>query len=720
MELCRFDFEVQSRVRAIFIVNLTLALALALAHLRWLEAALADTPCVSPSKSIQKMARTPVRELSSYLLAGQLYHHGCLHLRLRPHSRLLVPNPSVVRATHIAPGRPFSWSASRRLAQQPSSAATASQDESTPAASSAADDLRPSAPDGNAPLRKKLKKIGKALKASGHKKPSNSSRQNVPGWELTVGIEIHAQLNTHHKLFSPAIPPLPSDEPNTHVALFDLAMPGSQPVFQTDALVPALRAALALKCDIQPVSRWDRKHYFWWDQPSGYQITQYYEPFAKNGYITLYERDGIAAKDGEQVRIGIRQVQMEQDTAKTIARPDGVQWVDFNRVGVPLIEIITEPDIHHPKTAAALVRKVQMYLNAVDSCVSGMEAGGLRADINVSVRRKNHPHFESMPLGQRTEIKNLSSFKAVEDAIIAERDRQISVLVDGGVIAGETRGWSIGGTETTRLRGKEGEVDYRYMPDPDLPPITISEQVISHLGANLGILPDAEVDELVTQYGLKTKDALALLQFDDGHRLEYFYNVVQRLQDRLGDQWGTDCAVLAGNWVLHELGRLTSERNASADGTVQTLDISPTGECSRVPAQHLADVVYYLHTMRVTARVAKDLLFAVYRGDLSGTSPESYASVEEAIEKENLWFNSLSRDQYRVLAIETVRKENSVLEYFIKHYSKGTEYPTGRLMFLVGRMMKTGPAERMDPQVVRDVLAEVVENACKATPPGRQ
>lgn len=665
------------------------------------------------------MARTPVRELSSYLLAGQLHHHGCLHLRLRPPSRLLRPTLPTSRDTPFATSRPFSWSGRSYLNQQSPSSATVSQDEPTPgtAASSAAGGPRASpSPESGAPLRKKLKNIGKALKASGHKKIPNSSRQHVSGWELTVGIEIHAQLNTHHKLFSPASPPLPSDEPNTHVALFDLAMPGSQPIFQPDALVPALRAALALDCNIQPISRWDRKHYFWWDQPSGYQITQYYEPFAKDGHITLYQRDGIAEEDGEQVRIGIRQVQMEQDTAKTIARPDGAQWVDFNRVGVPLIEIITDPDIHHPKTAAALVRKVQMYLNAVDSCVSGMEAGGLRADVNVSVRRRDHALFDSMPLGQRTEIKNLSSFKAVEDAIIAERDRQISVLMEGGVIAGETRGWSIGGTETTRLRGKEGEVDYRYMPDPDLPPITISQQVISHLGENLGILPDAELDELVSQYGLKTKDALALMQSDDGHRLEYFYNVIQILQDRLGDQWGTDCAVLAGNWVLHELGRLTSERNALVDGTLQTLDISPAGECARVPAQHLADIVYYLHTMRVTARVAKELLFAVYRGDLSGPWPETYASVEEAIEKEDLWFNSLSREEYRDLAVETIGQQADVLKGFIRHYTKGAAYPTGQLMFLVGRMMRDGPAGRMEPQVAREVLAEVVEKACKETP----
>jgi aspartyl-tRNA(Asn)/glutamyl-tRNA(Gln) amidotransferase subunit B len=650
------------------------------------------------------MARTSIRELSSYLLAGQLHHRGCLRLRLRSQSCLLDRAGAPVRATQVIPSRAFSWSVPRGLTRQLSAAPTTSH---------LADDTNASSPPELAePMRKKLKNAEKALKASGHKKAPNSSRQSVPGWELTVGIEIHAQLNTPHKLFSPAIQPLPSDEPNTRAALFDLAIPGSQPIFQQQALIPALRAALALNCDIQPVSRWDRKHYFWWDQPNGYQITQYYEPFSKNGYIMLYERDGIAPEDGQEVRVGIRQVQMEQDTAKTIARPDGVQWVDFNRVGVPLIEIITDPDIHYPQTAAALVRKVQMYLNAVDSCVSGMEAGGLRADVNVSVRPRDRPSSGPMPLGQRTEIKNLSSFKAVEDAIIAERDRQIALLKEGGVVAGETRGWSIGGTETTRLRGKEGEVDYRYMPDPDLPPVIISPQVVSHLVENLGMLPDAEVDELVSKFGLKTKDALALMQVDDGHRLEYFYNVVQRLQSRLGDQWDMQCMTLAGNWVLHELGRLTSERNASADGMVQTLDISPEGECARVPAQHLADIIYYRHTKRIGAGVAKELLFAVYRGDLSGKMPDTYTSIEEAVETEGLWFKPLSREEYQSMAIQAVKQNDKVLSSFIAHYSRGDKYPTGQLMFLLGRMMKDGPAERMDPQVAREVLAEVLEKAC--------
>lgn len=555
------------------------------------------------------------------------------------------------------------------------------------------------------PLRKQLKAGAKA-----NKKVASSRKQTIPGWELTVGIEIHAQLNTCHKLFSPAAPPLPSNDPNTRVALFDLAIPGSQPLFQTDALIPAVRAALALNCKIQRVSRWDRKHYFWWDQPSGYQITQFYEPFARQGCITLLARDGIAAEDGNSLTVGIRNIQMEQDTAKTLARPDGVQLVDFNRVGVPLIEIITEPEIHHPKTAAALVRKIQTYVNSVDACVSGMEAGGLRADVNVSVRRTDGPLGTSTPLGQRTEIKNLSSFKAVEDAIIAERDRQIAVLEAGGVVLSETRGWSIGGTETTRLRGKEGEVDYRYMPDPDLAPLYIGDDVVSHLRNNLGMLPDAEVDELIAEYGLKTQDAMALIHLNDGGRIEYFYDVIQRLQARLSSAWTQDCAVLAGNWILHELGRLTSEKNSSVDGEAEDLGMTASGDCARVPSTHLADILYFLYQKRISSGTAKELLFAIYRGDLGHASADGYASVEEAIEKEGLWSKQLSQQDYQELASQVLEDEGIALK---KHFEpfflgRGKKYPEGQLMRFVGKMIRSGPSESIDPKVAVKVLRDVI------------
>ncbi|KAK3384840.1 amidotransferase-like protein [Podospora didyma] len=542
--------------------------------------------------------------------------------------------------------------------------------------------------------RKQAKDQAKALKASGKKqKKKNTDNQTVPGWELTVGIEIHAQLNTPRKLFSPAATSF-NDTPNSHVALFDVALPGSQPAFQPDALIPAVRAALALGCDIQHVSRFDRKHYFHWDQPAGYQITQFYEPFAKDGHIVLRARDGIAAEDGDSIKIGIKQVQMEQDTAKTMALPGEVQWLDFNRVGVPLIEVITLPQMHHPATAAALVRKVQMLLNSVDACVSGMEAGGLRADVNVSVRRTDDTSGE---LGTRTEIKNLSSFKAVEDAIIAERDRQIALLEAGGVVAGETRGWSLGGTETRRLRGKEGEVDYRYMPDPDLGPVVIDEQLVSHLATSMGMLPDAEMDQLISEYGLSTKDALSLVQLDDGARIQYFYNVLDELELRLGADKSSDQShvLLAANWCLHELGKLTE---VSSD-----LEMTPSGEC-KVGSADLAAILHHIHRRQITAKVAKDLLWSVFRGEIE------HRGVSEAIEAQGMWFQELAEEEYAAIADSVVQGEMKVVGEFLRFKTGKTKaYPQGKLMFLVGRMLQAGPEQKMDPASAERVLRVRIE-----------
>ena len=200
-----------------------------------------------------------------------------------------------------------------------------------------------------------------------------------------------------------------------------------------------------------------------------------------DGAVTLFEHDGVGPENGQKIQVGIKQVQMEQDTAKSNQHSATSQLVDFNRAGHPLIEIVTLPHIHHPKVAAACVKKIQALLQAVNANETGIEVGGLRADVNVSVRPK-HPRSNaggSRELGQRTEIKNLVSFQAVEDAILAERDRQIRLLTAGEKIVGETRGWTLGAQETTSLRGKEGEVDYRYIPDPDLSAVLISEVVFS-------------------------------------------------------------------------------------------------------------------------------------------------------------------------------------------------------------------------------------------------
>ena len=259
---------------------------------------------------------------------------------------------------------------------------------------------------------------------------------------------------------------------------------------------------------------------------------------------------------------------MEQDTAKSQELPSHAVLLDFNRVSRPLIEIITLPEIHSPATAAACVRKIQAILQSCGAVNTGMEMGGLRADVNVSVRRTGDTN--TAELGQRTEIKNLSSFKAVEDAVVAERDRQIAVLKGGGKIDGETRGWTIGSIETRRLREKEGSVDYRYMPDPDIAPVVVGEQLVEALRTSMPPSPD-ELLRMLTeepQYMLTMEDAKPLLELDDCARLEYYLDAVDELyllqkadvnnnnNNNNNGAKSTATGKTVGNWVLHELGGL--------------------------------------------------------------------------------------------------------------------------------------------------------------------
>lgn len=522
--------------------------------------------------------------------------------------------------------------------------------------------------------------------------------ESLDEWELTVGVEIHAQLNTERKLFSYAASTI-NDTPNTHVAYFDVALPGSMPIFQKETLIPAIRGALALSCNIQRHSRFDRKHYFHWDQPAGYQITQYYEPFAKDGYITLYAHDGIAEEDGEEIRIGIKQVQMEQDTAKTISQPGDVHLLDFNRVGLPLIEIISLPQIHHPSTAAAFVRKVQTLLNSVDACVLGMQSGGLRADVNVSVKRRGSEENSGCEyagvqgLGQRTEIKNLSSFKSIKDAIIAERDRQIAVLEAGGIIEGETRGYAIGSTETRRLRGKEGEVDYRYMPDPDLAPVIIDEKLTQHLGATLGVLPDAELAILQDEYGFTVKDAINLVSLNEGGRVEYFRNVVDVLALLKPEEPQTKLGKLASNWVLHELGALIADSTDEEN----PLGFTSFGACL-ISYSQLAHLICYVEEGKITGKTAKKVLKMLFENGLMGKE----VSVEDVIEEEGLWLEKMGMEEYEELVRRVCEEEMRTVEEIL-------EGKTGKINFLLGKVMKGDTEGRVQPIIVREVLGRVVE-----------
>lgn len=410
--------------------------------------------------------------------------------------------------------------------------------------------------------------------------------------------------------------------------------------------------------------------------------------------------DGIDPNDISEpgatgLTIGIKQIQMEQDTAKTALQPPSTYLLDFNRVSHPLIEIITLPQIHSPATAAATVRKIQSLLKSVDSCVAGMEMGGLRADVNVSVRKRgstgdNNEYSGVKGLGTRTEIKNLSSFKAVEDAVTAERDRQIKVLEAGGVIEGETRGWTIGSTETTRLRSKEGEVDYRYMPDPDLPPVLISSELVNHLRKTLPELPDSTISRTLNDFGLSMKDAKTLFSFDDGERLEYCAETIDLVSKKISaqglndDQNQAKVGKLVANWVLHEIGGLlTSDGREWSDLTITT--------------EELTSLLANLMSKQITARVGKQILQQLYDED-----SDDRISVDARIDEGNLRLRPISREEYIELA-QSIMDENPDMVSAVR--DKGQK---GKTMWFVGQMVRRAEEGTVEAEKAKEIIEELL------------
>lgn len=409
----------------------------------------------------------------------------------------------------------------------------------------------------------------------------------------------------------------------------------------------------------------------------------------------MTQHDGIGSGDGESVAVGIKQVQMEQDTAKSQASDPGTNWIDFNRAGQPLIEIISLPQIHSPETAAAYVRKIQAILLSVNAVTTGMEMGGLRADVNVSVQRGGGPPGTSQysgitGLGQRTEIKNLSTLKGVEEAIKAERDRQINVLEAGGEIDGETRGWSMAAPTVTRiLRGKEGEVDYRYMPDADIAPIIIGTDLVDHIRRTLPKLPNQLLQMLTEdrRYGLSMTDAKILLQLDEGDRLEYYCSVVEKLNlicrnpEFMPDVSST--GQLTANWVMHELGSLvtTNEKSWKED---------------YVPPGKLAWILANLASKRITGSSAKQVLKLVFDGD--------GREVNAIIREDGLLYTPLREDEYANLANAVMTQHSDKVKQIRE---KGQ---TGKLMFLVGQMMRTGEDGRVEAKRAESILRRLIMN----------
>jgi len=404
-------------------------------------------------------------------------------------------------------------------------------------------------------------------------------------WEVVIGMEIHAQVTSKSKLFSGASTAF-GGEPNAQVSLVDAAMPGMLPVINEECVRQAVRTGLGLNAQINLRSVFDRKNYFYPDLPQGYQISQYKSPVVGEGEV-IVDLDG-----GRSVSIGIERLHLEQDPGKMLHdRSPSLSYIDFNRCGVALMEIVSKPDIRDAEQAKAYVTKLRSIMRYLGTCDGDMEKGSLRADVNVSVRKPG------APLGTRCEIKNMNSITFIGQAIEYEARRQIEILEDGGKIEQETRRFDPGKGETRSMRSKEEAHDYRYFPDPDLLPLEFSQEFVDELKAKLPELPDQKKARFVADFGLSAYDASVLVA--ERESAVFYETVLDRLANRTRD------GKIAANWVINELfGRLNKEGRDIAD--------------SPVNAEQLAAIVDMIGEGTINGRQAKDLFEIVW---LEGGDP---------------------------------------------------------------------------------------------------
>lgn len=399
-------------------------------------------------------------------------------------------------------------------------------------------------------------------------------------WEMVIGMEIHAQVTSNSKLFSGASTTF-GGEPNSHVSLVDAAMPGMLPVINGECVRQAVRTGLGLNAKINLRSVFDRKNYFYPDSPQGYQISQYKSPIVGEGEVVV-ELDG-----GKTATIGIERLHLEQDAGKLLHdQSPTMSYVDLNRCGVALMEIVSKPDIRDAEQAKAYVTKLRSILRYLGTCDGDMEKGSLRADVNVSVRKPG------APLGTRCEIKNMNSINFIGQAIEYEARRQIEILEDGGQIDQETRLYDPNKGETRSMRSKEEAHDYRYFPDPDLLPLEFSQSFVDELKAKLPELPDQKKTRFVADFGLSAYDASVLVA--ERESAVFYETVLDRLVNRARD------GKMAANWVINELfGRLNKEgRNITG---------------SPVTSEQLAAIIDLIGEGTISGKIAKDLFEIVWQ-----------------------------------------------------------------------------------------------------------
>jgi aspartyl-tRNA(Asn)/glutamyl-tRNA(Gln) amidotransferase subunit B len=407
-------------------------------------------------------------------------------------------------------------------------------------------------------------------------------------WELVMGLEIHAQVASRSKLFSGAAVGFGAG-PNEQVSLVDAAMPGMLPVLNRFCVEQAIRTGLGLKAQINLKSRFDRKNYFYPDLPQGYQISQFEFPIVGEGEV-LVERD-----DGSSFIVRIERLHLEQDAGKSIHDLDpNATYVDLNRSGTALMEIVSKPDIRTPEEAAAYVKKIRAILVTLGTCDGDMEKGNLRADVNVSVCRPGaYEKFRATGdfghLGTRCEIKNVNSYRYIQQAIEYEARRQVEILEDGGSVFQETRLFDPTRGETRSMRSKEDAMDYRYFPDPDLLPLVIDPAWVEAIKATLPELPDAKKARLQTQYGLSAYDAGVLT--GDGDLAAYFEAAAV----------GRD-AKLVANWTINDLSG-----SLARDGL--TIANSP------IPPSDIADLVKLIETDVISSKIARVVFEHMWAGE---------------------------------------------------------------------------------------------------------
>ncbi|WP_415896748.1 Asp-tRNA(Asn)/Glu-tRNA(Gln) amidotransferase subunit GatB [Neptuniibacter sp. QD57_21] len=481
-------------------------------------------------------------------------------------------------------------------------------------------------------------------------------------WEAVIGLEIHAQLATNSKIFSGASTAFGA-EPNTQACAVDLALPGTLPVFNEEALRMAVKFGLAVDAEIGRRSVFDRKNYFYPDLPKGYQTSQLFHPIVGVGHID------ITLEDGTEKRIGVTRAHLEEDAGKSIHDEfPGMTAIDLNRAGTPLLEIVSEPDMRSAEEAVAYVRKIHSIVTSLGICDGNMAEGSFRCDCNVSVRIKGEEEF-----GTRTETKNINSFRFIEKAITGEIERQIDLIEDGGRVVQATRLYDAEKNETREMRSKEEANDYRYFPCPDLLPIEIDDSYIEAVRASLPELPDARKARFIEEYKLSDYDAMVLS--GDRTMAEYFETVAKASKD----------AKLAANWVMGELSKMLNQNDT-------VIADSP------VSAEQLGRLLARIKDNTISGKIAKQVFEVMWNEG---------GSADEVIEAKGL---KQVTDSGAIEKIVDDVIANSGPQ--VEQYVNAEPEKRGKMIgFFMGQVMKASQG-KANPGQVQGVLKQKLDALC--------